>query len=220
MIELALVSAHGPAERGRPRALLTQVSLDHQRGVLGIIGAPKDGTSLLLDMLDGTAMPSSGRVTVLGTTPDAARSRVARVSLDAPLPEVLRVEEVCDLASDLRGEPRRPAAERLGMLGVAALARRRVRSLTVDERRSVALALALTSTKVEAILIEEPLVAMDPVSPRLIGDVLRARAAAASVIVVTASPRDATRLADRLGVLTAGTYAPLPPELAHTSLGV
>lgn len=219
MIELASVSARGPAERGRPRVVLTKVSLEHRAGVLGIVGAPKDGTSLLLDLLDGTARPASGRVVVFGGDPGAARARLARVSLDAPLPDALRVDEVCDLAADLRGEPRRPAAEILGALGIGALAPRRVRSLALEERRAVTLALAVSSTKADVLLIEEPLARLDPVAPRLVVDALRARASSACVIVTTASPRDATRCADRLGILTSGVYAPLPPELAHMSLG-
>ncbi|MBX3220199.1 MAG: hypothetical protein KF795_06740 [Labilithrix sp.] len=219
MIALAGVSARGAAERGRPRPTLTFVSLEHRAGVLGVIGAPKDGTSLLLDTIDGAAKPTAGRVVVLDGTPDAARPRVARVSLEAPLPEALRVDEVCDLASDLRGEPRRAAADKLGAIGVAALAGRRVRSLALEERRAVLLALALGSSKVDVLLIEEPLALLDPVAPRMVVDALRARAASACVVVTTASPRDATRLADRLGVLTAGTYAPLPPELAYTGVG-
>ncbi len=219
MIEVVGVSARGRAERGRPRVVLTKVSLEQRAGVLGIVGAPKDGTSLLLDLIDGTAPPASGRVVVLGGSPDAARARLARVSLEAPLPDALRVHEVCDLAADLRGEPRRSAAEILDTLGIGALARRRVRSLALEERRAVALAIAASSTKAEVLLIEEPLALLDPVAPRLVVDALRARAASACVLVTTASPRDATRLADRLGVLTSGIYSQLPPELAHMSLG-
>ncbi|MBX3202567.1 MAG: ATP-binding cassette domain-containing protein [Labilithrix sp.] len=218
MIALQAVSARGKAERGALRPTLTTVSLEHRRGVLGIVGATKDGTSLLFDLLDGSASPSSGRVVVLEGTPDAARSRVARVSLDAPLPEALRVDEVCALAADLRGEPRRAAHETLGVLGIAALGGRRVGSLAREERRAVALAIAL-GAKVDVLLLEEPLAWLDPVAPRLTIDALRARAASACVVVATASPRDATRLADELGVLTAGVYTPLPPALAYTSLG-
>jgi ABC-2 type transport system ATP-binding protein len=218
VIELANVSAHGPAERGRARSILTNVSLEQPSGLLAIIGTLLDGTSLVLDVVDGTVKPKAGRVVVLGGSPDAARARVARVALDAPLPEALRVDEVCDLSSDLRGEARQPAAERLAVLGIGSLARRNVRSLVLEERRAVALALALTS-RAEVLLVDEPLVAIDPVAPRLVVDALRARAAASSVIVTTASARDATRLGDRLGVMTSGVYTALPPELAHTSLG-
>jgi ABC-type multidrug transport system ATPase subunit len=214
MIELTGISARGPAERGRGRAVLTNVTLQAERGVLAIIGARRDGTALLLDVIDGTARPKLGRVFVLHGSPDSARPRTARVSMDAPLPESLRVDEVCALGADLRREPRLPARERLAVLGASSLSDRMVRSLSVDERRTVTLAIALTS-KVDVILVEEPLVALDPVAPRLVIDALRERGGAACVIVTTASARDAIALGDRLGVLTSGAYAPLSRERAH-----
>jgi ABC-type multidrug transport system ATPase subunit len=137
------------------------------------------------------------------------------VSLDAPLPEALRVDEVCALAAAVRGEAERPAAERLEPIGAGALASQRVRSLSVGERRAVSLGIALTS-KAEVILVDEPLM-LDSVSPRLVMDALRGRAASAAVIVTTASARDALRLGDSLGILSNGMYAPLSPELAMTS---
>lgn len=228
MIQLGAVSARGRVvlprargafERAQARAALTNVSFEHDKGVLGIIGAPRDGTTILFDVVDGTVKPAAGRVAVFGGAPAAARVRVARVSLDAPLPDGLRVDEVCDVAGEVRGEPRRPANERLAVLGIGHLAGRRVRSLALEERRAVALAVALTS-KAEVLLVEEPLVAMEGVASSLVVDAIRARAGAACVVVTTASPRDATRLADRLAVLTSGIFDVLPPELAHMSLGV
>lgn len=218
-VDLAGASARGPAERGRARPVLANVNLQAERGVLAVLGAYKDGTGLLLDLIDGTTTPSAGKVVVLGSSPEKVRARVARVSLEAPLPEALCVEEVCELAADLRGEPRRAASEVLGKLGIANLANRRVRTLSLEERRTVALAIALSSTKVEVLLVEEPLAALDPVAPRQVVEALRARGAEASVIVTTASARDATRIADRLGVLTAGVYTPMGREDAHMGLG-
>ncbi len=215
---IALPRGRGLFERAQARVALANVSLEHDRGVLGIIGAPKDGTTLLLDVIDGTVQPLRGRVAVFGADPRAARPRVARVSLEAPLPDALKVEEVCDLAGDVRGEPRRPAGERLAVLGIGNLAGRRVRSLAIEERRAVALAIALTS-RADLLLVEEPLVSIEGVASSLVVDAIRARAASSCIVVTTASARDATRLADRLSVLTAGIYSVLPPELAHMSLG-
>lgn len=217
-VELDSVSARGAAERGRPRPTLGNVSLRASSGVLAIIGTHRDGTSLLFDLIDGSARPSRGTVTVLGGSADAARARVSRVSLDAPLPAGLRVDQLCDLASELRSEPRRPAVERLAVLGIAALAKRRVETLGVAERRTVTLAIALTSSSSEVILVEEPLVELDPVAPRFVADALRERGAATCIVLATASPREAARLADRLGVVDNGTYRELDLEHLHVAL--
>ncbi|GEM_PF-1503468 len=217
-VELVSVVARGPTERGRVPASLSNVSFYASAGVFAIVGAPRDGTLLLFDVIEGRVAPQVGRVAVLGVAPGQARSRVARVSMDAPLPDALRVEEICDVAADLRGEPRRPAVERLGVLGAAGLAKRRASTLSLEERRTVSLAIALTS-RADVLLVEEPLAALDPVASGFVIDALRARAANACVLVTTASARDATRAGDRLGLLTSGMFMPLAPEHAHVGVG-
>lgn len=194
--------------RGVVPASLVNVSFaTTDREVLAIVGAPKDGTSLLFDLIGGLAKPVTGRVGA------PASPAIARISFEAPLPDALRVEEVAELASDLRGEPRRPIGERLGVLNLTALAKRHTRSLAVEERRAVSLALALTSTAVTVLLVEEPLVAIDPVAPRLVIDALRdaSLTRGKTILATTASPRDAMRIGDRLGILTNGRYESLDP---------
>lgn len=189
MIELRGVSA-------KDRHLkLDAVSLSVEGGVFGVVGAAKDGTGLLFDVLEGAVAPRAGTVRA---------PRVARVPFDAPLPDALTVEEMVALAADVRGEPRQPAKERLDVLGAGALARRRGRSLSVEERRTVAFAIAVTSTKVDVVLVEEPLLALVPAAPPLVHDALRRPPCA---IVASASPRDVARLADRHGTLTQGVFA-------------
>lgn len=212
MVDVTNVRVRAPtSRRGRPPAVLANVTLQVGSGVHAIVGSPKDGSSLLLDVIDGSVTPKSGhgRVFVVGGAPDQTRRHISRVSLEAPLPEALRVHEVCKLAAELRGEtPPRPASERLGLLGVESLANRRVSSLSIEERRAILLALALSSQKTDVLLVEEPL-ALDAIAPRRVIDALRARGASACVIITTASPRDAVRVGDRIFVLTHGVLSPI-----------
>lgn len=203
MVDLENVSARGPKRRGQARALLSSVTLKVSRGLHAVLGTERDGAALLFDIIDGTQGPLS-RATVLGVTPALAHTKVARVSLSSPLPHGLRVAEVCAFSSQLRGEPVTPSKERLSVLGIEALSARRVESLSVEERRAIALALALTSRTAEVVLVEEPFVSFDARSSRLVPEALRSRAMTACVIVTTSSPRDALHLADRLFVLDSG----------------
>lgn len=143
------------------RATLTAT---FEAGVHALVGGPRDGGPLLLSVIAGRALVRSGRVRVLGEAPGshAIRRRVGWVPSAPSLPEAMRVHEVMALAAVLRGEAAAPTVERLAALGLEALALRRVRSLTLEERRAVALAEALTSTVVRVLLLEEPLVAVDP----------------------------------------------------------
>lgn len=207
MIEVAAVHAKGEIAATRQHVVLQNVSFTWERGVLAILGAPFDGTSLLLSILAGRTSAKKGLANIRGT--------FAHVPLDVMLPDALRIEEVCDLSGELRGEPRRPAVDRLATLGLEALAKRRSNSLTPVEARGVALAIALSSTA-QTLLVEEPLAMIEPTVPSRVVAALRTRAAAgACVLVTTASVRDATRTADQLAVLTRGVYSPLPPALAH-----
>lgn len=214
MISVANMSARTVVDRAR--FALDGVTFDHGGGVLAVLGSRADGTSLLLDVLDGTVKPSQGRAFVLERSP--TRRSIARVAIDAPLPDALRVDEVCSLEAELRGAAAPPAKERLAVLGIDALADRAVRSLALPERRAVALAIALTSSA-KVVLVEEPLAEIDPVAASRVVDVLRARAESRCIVVTSASARDALRLADRVGILTLGRYASLDIDAGDLTFG-
>jgi ABC-type multidrug transport system ATPase subunit len=219
MIALEGLSAQISGDRTRPASSLQNVALTWEKGLLAIVGSPADGTTAFLEVLAGALPIRAGRVLVAGKAPEDARASVAWVPLDPALPDSLKVEEVCDLASRIRGEPLSTAASRLAPLGIEKLADRRVRSLSLGEVRAVALAFAISS-KAPILLIEEPLAKLDPAAPAKVIAALRQRANDGSaVIVTTASVRDATALADQLGMLTKGTFTHLPPSLAHVGPG-
>lgn len=217
MIALEGVYARVTVDRAlaKTASLIKDVTVTWERGVLAVLGTPADGTSALLEVIAGTARIRAGRALVNGRAPSEARASVVYVPLETSLPDALRVDEVCDLAGRIRGEPSQMPASRLAVLGLEALAARRVRSLSPSESRAVSLAIALTS-KAPVLLVEEPLAGLEPSAPARVIEALRARASAgAAVVVTTASVRDATRLADQLGVLTQGVFSHLPPSLAH-----
>jgi ABC-type multidrug transport system ATPase subunit len=219
VIALENVSARSAPARGRAPHLLRNATFSWQRGVLAVVGAPVDGTGVLLDVIAGVVPARAGRVTIRGLSPEASRRTVAYVPYQTMLPEVLRVGELTQLAPRLRGEPVRPVAEVLAPLGLESLAKRRVRSLGPAEQRAVALAIALAS-RARVLLVDEPLAMLDPGVPSRVTDALRARAAEGVLVVVTtASVRDATRVADELAVMTQGGIAPLPPRLLHVGYG-
>lgn len=219
MIKLEGVSARAMARRGQPASRIANVTLAWESGVLALLGAPADGTTALLEVLAGAVPARGGQALVLGKSPELSRARIAYVPVDPALPDALRVDEVCELAARVRGEPALPAAARLAPLGLERLADRRVKSLSPGEVRAVALAIALTS-KAPVLLVAEPLVGLDPSAPTRVIEALRARASAgAAVIVTTSSVRDATRLGDQLGMLTQGIFTHLPPSLAHVGVG-
>lgn len=219
MIALEALQARVGAERGKPASIVKGVTFTWETGVLAVLGARADGTTALLEALAGLTRIRGGRALVDGRVPAQARASISYVPLETSLPDALRVSEVCELAGQIRGEPAQAPASRLAVLGLEALANRRVRSLSAGEARAVALAIALTA-KTPILLVDEPLAGLDASAPARVIEALRARAATgAAVVVTTASVRDATRVADQLGVLTRGVFSHLPPSLAHAGHG-
>jgi ABC-2 type transport system ATP-binding protein len=188
-------------------------------GVHALLGGIRDGAPLVLAAIAGRARPRGGTVRVLGKPPGEVRASIAYVPRDAVLPDALRVDEALDLAASIRGEPAAPAADRLGALGVAPLATRRIATLAPGEARAIAMTEALTS-RAQVILLDEPFVGLDPRAAALLAARARARASeGACVLVSTASVRDAADMGeDQLlfdrGVLVETRRAPRGASLS------
>jgi ABC-2 type transport system ATP-binding protein len=194
-----VIALEGVAAR-RPPLALSRISRTWGPGLHALVGAAADGGPLLLALIAGVIRPRAGRVRVLDHSPiDATvRQQVAFVPLDPALPDALRVAEVLEIAAEIRGEAPREAAQRLGALGLESLAARLVRTLSREEARAVAMAEAVTSARVRVLLIEEPFLSIDPRTASHVPDVLRARSLAGwTVVIATASVRDAAEVADR-----------------------
>ncbi|MEO8797196.1 MAG: ATP-binding cassette domain-containing protein [Polyangiaceae bacterium] len=174
------------------------VSLFLGPGAYAFVGRTTDGVSLLLETIAGRTRPTSGKVETLNVAPTSAKARqaIGYVALDAPLPEVLSVAATLALASKLRGEPVLDPSERLAKVGIEPLVHRRISSLTLAERRAVAFAEVVTSTKTQLLLVDEPLIHMDARAAAGVAHLLRQRASqGACVVIATASTQDALLLA-------------------------
>jgi ABC-type multidrug transport system ATPase subunit len=202
----AVITLRGVAARSAPLAR-SSLTIAWGAGLHAIVGTPVDGGPLLLELVAGRERVRAGELRVLGHAPDdpAVRPQIALVPMAPLLPGVLRVHEVLALAASLRGEAAGPAEERLSLLGIDALARRTVSSLSTEEARAVAMAEALTSTRVRVLLLDEPLVSLDPRAAGRLPGLLRTRAIEGlTTLIATASVRDAGELADDHTVLHAG----------------
>lgn len=159
-----------------------------------LVGSERDGVHLLLAVLAGAIAPRAGTATIDGKVPAAGRA-IAYVPRLPELPVELDVGSFLALASCLRGEPPAPPEQRLGVLGVAALSRRRIRTLALEESRAVALVEALTC-RAPLVLLEDPLADLDPRAVGRVATALEDRVdSGATVLLSTASPGDARALA-------------------------
>ncbi|MBE4738071.1 MULTISPECIES: ABC transporter ATP-binding protein [Streptomyces] len=153
--------------------------------VCALVGPNGAGKSTLLAHAAGLLAPTEGTISVLGTTPAAARERIAYVAQDKPLYPQLTVAETLRLGRELNtGRWDQAAAERVvdeGDLNRNA----KIRSLSGGQRTRVALALAL-GKRPELLLLDEPMADLDPLARhQLMGTLLADSAERGTTIVMS-----------------------------------
>ncbi|MEU5314761.1 ABC transporter ATP-binding protein [Streptomyces sp. NPDC021562] len=144
--------------------------------VCAVVGPNGAGKSTLLALAAGLLGATEGGLTVLGTTPAGARTRVGYVAQDKPLYPQLTVAETLRMGADLNpGRWDAAAAERIVTAG-ALDPRSRIRTLSGGQRTRVALALAL-GKRPELLLLDEPMADLDPLARHELMGVLMVQAA-------------------------------------------
>ncbi|WP_437836910.1 ABC transporter ATP-binding protein [Sorangium sp. So ce1153] len=200
--------------------LLLDAAIDTGGGTLALVGPNGAGKTSLLSVLLGVLPVERGRVEVgAAVLLDTARGldvpveerRIGYVPQDYALFPHLSVRENVEFA--VTSAPPRPRgaarAERvdamLNELGIAAHAGRRTQALSGGEKQRVALARAL-SVSPRALLLDEPLAALDVHSRREVRAFLAGylRALSIPTVVVTHDASDARLLGHRIAVLEAG----------------
>jgi ABC-type multidrug transport system ATPase subunit len=151
--------AYGPGE-----PVLAAVDAVLGPGLTLLLGPNGCGKSTLLKIAAGVEMPDRGRVEVDGhdlwTAEVAARQSLAYVPEQPDLTPYATVREILGLVCRLRGEPRAAGDAALARVGLAALAHRSVRELSMGQRRRAVLAAAFVG-RPGHVLLDEPLEAMD-----------------------------------------------------------
>jgi molybdate transport system ATP-binding protein len=198
------------AVAGRGGSVELDVRLAIPPGVLALAGRNGAGKTSLLRMALGLLRPRAGSVRIGERALFDAAARI-----DVP-PEARRLGYVpqhlglfphLSVRENVRfGTADAQAAETaLRSLDLLGLAERRPGTLSGGERQRVALARALAPAP-DALLLDEPLAALDQTARRQVRELLRTRHAALPipVLVVTHDPADAFALATRVAVLEGG----------------
>jgi zinc transport system ATP-binding protein len=214
--------------------VLDCVSFEVQPGEFVALAGPNgSGKSTLLRILLGLLPPSSGRVTVLGSSPRRLQSRW-RIGYVPQRPEIAdgfpaTAEEVV-AAGRLarRGWWRRPGpadaeavADAMATVDVAALAGRRMSELSGGQQQRVLIAKALASAP-EVLILDEPVAGVDALSQRLFRDALVRLASerGTAVLLVSHELGAVADDLDRLAVLKGGKIIFDGPPAQLTATGV
>ncbi|MFH0521882.1 ABC transporter ATP-binding protein [Streptomyces sp. M41] len=187
------------------------ISFSVDRGeVFALLGTNGAGKTSTVELLEGLAPPSGGRVRVLGHDPCAERAavrpRTGVMLQEGGFPSELTVIETARMwAGCVSGA--RPPLEVLERVGLAGKAGVRVKQLSGGERRRLDLALALLGDP-EVLFLDEPTTGLDAEGRRDTWELVRAlRDAGTTVLLTTHYLEEAEDLADRLAILHEGRIA-------------
>ncbi len=175
---------------------------------ISLIGPSGCGKSTVLKIVSGLSPASAGTVEVFGTTPRAARSRLAFIFQDATLLPWLTVQKNAELMLRLHGAPAqertRRAAELLEWVGLTQAASYYPRQLSGGMKMRASIARALTLSP-KLLLLDEPFGALDEMSRHRLNEELVALQARTpfAALFVTHSVAEAVFLSNRIFVLSA-----------------
>ncbi|MGW6572681.1 ABC transporter ATP-binding protein [Streptomyces sp. NPDC054945] len=184
------------------------VSFSVARGeIFALLGTNGAGKTSTVELLEGLAAPSEGRVRVFGLDPYTRRAevrpRTGVMLQEGGFPSDLTVTETVRMWGGVTSGAR-PAAEVLELVGLAARSCVRVKQLSGGERRRLDLALALLG-RPEVLFLDEPTTGMDPEGRRDTWALVRElRDQGTTVLLTTHYLEEAEELADRLAILHEG----------------
>ncbi len=190
------------------KRLIEDISLEIAAGPRTVLLGPNGaGKRLILRLCHGLIPPTSGRIAWLG--PDGARPRLHQAMV-FQRPVMLRRSAAAniDYALTVRAVPpaerRRRIAEALAATGLADLADRPARVLSIGEQQRLALARAW-ALHPQVLFLDEPTASLDPAATRAVEEiVLRIHASGTKVVMTTHDLGQARRLADEVLFLHRG----------------
>lgn len=197
LLSIENVTKFYATESERVRAL-DEVSLEIGAGrFVALVGRSGCGKSTLLHLAGGLDFPSAGHVRLDGVATDALdekgltrlrREKVGFIFQSFQLLNTLSVVENVEVPLLLAGHrnPRPPALERLGQVGLGDLAHRMTHQLSGGQMQRVAIARALVHNP-RVLLADEPTGNLDTATGNAILELLRTVCAEQGVTIVMAT---------------------------------
>jgi ABC-2 type transport system ATP-binding protein len=200
-----VLDAQGLGKRYGRRWALSDCDLQIPAGhVVGLVGPNGAGKSTLLQLAVGLLSPTAGTIEVLGRTPAADSTQLARVGFvaqDTPTYARLSVEDHLQFGAHMNpGWDEAFARRRIDGLGLPL--DQKAGSLSGGQRAQLALTVAVAK-RPELLVLDEPVASLDPLARREFLQGLMEYVAEAGVSVVLSSHlvADLERVCDYLVVL-------------------
>ena len=192
---------------------LQGLDLEIERGeFFAFLGANAAGKTTTIKLITGLLRPTAGDAWLGGhhvqAEPLAARRKLGFVPDVAVFYDKLTALEFMEFIADLfemdEGKAQRATGDLFEQFALRPYAREQIEHLSHGTRQRLAIAAALLHEP-EVIIIDEPMVGLDPVHVRVVKEELKARSrAGVTVFMSTHLLNVAEELADRIGIIQQG----------------
>ena len=199
-------------ECGRLKAV-NGLDLDIQQGeFFCFLGPNAAGKTTTIKMLTGLLRPTSGRCSIGGfdvqKSPEAAKALLAYVPDFPFLYDKLTSREFMQFVGDLfnmdRGVSAKLTAELFEKFGLNEYSNELTENLSHGTKQRLAISSALLHDP-KALIIDEPMVGLDPMHARVVKDELKARSKrGVTIFLSTHTLSVAEEMADRVGIINHG----------------
>ncbi|HUP52054.1 MAG TPA: ABC transporter ATP-binding protein [Longimicrobiales bacterium] len=184
----------------------------HRGEIFGFLGPNGAGKTTTIRMVAGVLRPTSGQVLVGGddleTTPEAAKARIGYIPDRPFLYEKLSGGEFLRFVAGLWGRDGEDVRQRIDRLlelfQMAPWRDELIESYSHGMRQKILISSALIHQP-EIIVVDEPMVGLDPRSARLLKDLFRTFVAAGGTIFLSTHTLEvAEALCDRIAIISGG----------------
>ena len=181
-----------------------------RREVFGLLGPNGSGKSTTLKMILGLMFPTRGRIAVFGRRPTDVRTkaRIGFLPEESHLYPFLSAFETLDFYGQLFRQPRRQRRRRIEMLldmvGLTAVAYRRVGEYSKGMQRRIGLAQALINDP-DLLVLDEPTSGLDPIGTKQFKELIGTLAMRGKTVLLSSHLLgDVEDVCDRICVLYGG----------------
>ena len=196
--------------------LIDKVSLTiESKGITILLGPNGAGKSILMRLMHGLELPSSGEVLFRGkNSNEAIRRKQAMVFQNAVLLRRTVIENLSFVANLLKDRKIRKLKELLEEVGLSEKQHLKARQLSGGEKQRLSLARALV-LQPELLLLDEPTASLDPYSVQMIESLLiKLRKQNTKIIFITHDLNQALRLAEDIIFIHKGKLEAFQPVRA------
>jgi ABC-2 type transport system ATP-binding protein len=190
---------------GPVRAVTTCRSGSEQGICFGLLGPNGAGKTTTIEMMEGIAAPTSGRILFRGPAHRARLQEEGRhpISVHGPARVHHRERETLALFSAFYPHPR-PLDEVVRLCSLEDILERDNQKLSGGQRQRLLLALAIIP-KPEMVFLDEPTTGLDPQARRNFWELIeRIKAEKTTIILTTHYMDEAEKLCDRIAIMDRG----------------